>query len=59
MRSEKEVSASNSMSLLPFAVAFPLMCIAFGGCWEGGCQGALNAQSKAIHTAYEAGGWSK
>jgi hypothetical protein len=55
----KAEATSRSSSLLPFAIAFPLLCIAFGGCWTGGCQGALNAQSRAIHEAYVAGGWAK
>jgi len=56
----REASArSSSSTLLPFAMAFPLLCIAFGGCFEDGCQGALNAQSAAIHQAYVAGGWDK
>ncbi len=46
-------------SLFPFAIAFPLLCIAFNGCVQGGCQGALNAQSTAIHRAYVEGGWDK
>jgi hypothetical protein len=54
---KRETTRSVSMNLLPFAVAFPLLCIAFWGCFEGGCQGALNAQSEALHEAYEAGGW--
>jgi len=54
----KATASANGCTLLPFAIAFPLLCIAFGGCWEGGCQGALNAQSAAIHIAYVAGGWA-
>ena len=56
-RSEGGNAGSTSFSILPFAIAFPLLCIAFGGCWEDGCQGALNAQSKAVHEAVQAGGW--
>lgn len=49
----------NNTSFLPFCVVLPLVFIAMHGCVEDGCQGALNAQSAALHEAYEAGGWDK
>lgn len=57
--SEEKSKAEATIRLIPFAITFPLFCIAIGGCWENGCQGALNAQSAALHTAVEYGGWIK
>jgi len=51
------VKNTQRVGLFPFALTFPLLCIAFGGCWNDGCQGALNAQSSALHEAYVEGGW--
>jgi hypothetical protein len=49
---------SGTGSFMPFAIGFPMLIIAFMGCvGDGGCQGALNAQSEAVHIALEAGGW--
>ena len=55
-------NSSATASLFPGAIAFPLLIIGFLGCvgigdGPAGCQGALNAQSAAIHEAAEFGGW--
>jgi hypothetical protein len=55
--SDGKSESSARASVIPSAVAFPLLVIAVYGCFEGGCQGALDAQSKALHQAYVAGGW--
>ena len=55
--SKAEATSSAAGGFIPAALAFPLLIIAFQGCWQGGCQGALNAQSTAVHKAIEAGGW--
>jgi len=59
-----ETSTSASASLFPFSLVLPLLVIGFLGCVGmydsgSGCQGALNAQSKAVYTAAEFGGWTK
>ena len=51
------VKVPAGTTLLPFCVVFPLLCIAFSGCVEDGCQGALNYQSDAIRRAVVYGGW--
>ena len=58
LSNDNQLSAPRTVNVFPFAILFPLICIAFSGCWENGCQGALNAQSKAVHTAIEYGGWT-
>lgn len=59
MADSKSQNVSTGFRVVPFAIAFPLLIIAFNGCWEGGCQGALNAQSYAVRQALKYGGWIK
>ena len=54
-----EAPRHTSYTLIPGIWFIPLVCIAIGGCWEDGCQGALDAQSTAVHEAYVAGGWDE
>ncbi len=58
-KKEKTTPAPVRASLFPFAIVFPLLIIALKGCFSGGCQGALNAQSRAVRIAIEEGGWTE
>ena len=59
MKVEVKQPSSYSVRWLPFVIGFPMLVIAFQGCFEDGCQGALNAQSRAAHEALVVGGWLK
>ncbi len=57
MSDEDNSNWNYGRHILPGVWTIPLLWFAFWGCVDDGCQGALNAQSVAVHQAVEAGGW--